>query len=210
MKAIDDDLIIEIKHEVVACEALSGDFSLSEIPIVETSNTELVAILVELNKTLSGIPDGSYLVAVAGALSSVIAAFLFNVIYWYVVDVKKRLSSEVAKLEVVLDRFEKTATEYWMHPYNSRHSKGILIKEMRMKAELRLLRDSQKKIAARFFLASSKSQFNKSMNKLLGDLYDCATGGDFETTQRKEDLKRCGEIIRLCTQVRVQATGVDT
>lgn len=205
-----NDLTIEIKHETVACEPFTGDFSVSALPTVQTNNRELIESLVQLDETLNGIPDGSYPVAIVGALSSVIAAFLFNVIYWYVVDVKKRLSSEVAKLEVVLDRFEKTATEYWMYPYNSRHSKGILIKEMRMKAELRLLRDSQKKIAARFFLDKSRSKFNKEMNTLLGDLYDCATGGDFETTQRIEDLKRCGEIIRLCTQIRVQATGVDT
>ncbi|MGL1137260.1 hypothetical protein [Vibrio parahaemolyticus] len=209
MKASSGELITEIKYEEFCCDPFTSDISLSALSTVQNDNTELVATLVKLDNTLSGIPDGSYPVAIVGALSSVIAAFLFNVIYWYVVDVKKRLSSEVAKLEVVLDRFEKTATEYWMHPYNSRHSKGILIKEMRMKAELRLLRDSQKKIADRFFLRKSKSKFNSTMNKLLGDLYDCATGGDFETTQRKEDLKRCGEIIRLCTQIRVQATGVD-
>jgi hypothetical protein len=202
-------LLTELKHYIVTCEPLTGDYSLSIIPQIKVNDDKIVSSLSNINSTLSSIPNGSFLVAIVGALSSVIAAFLFNVIYWKVIDVKKRVSSEVAKIEIVLDRFEKTATEYWMYPYNSQKAKGILIKEMRMKADLRLLRDSQKKISNQLFRQITRTQFNTTMNHLIGDLYDGSTGGDFEATQRKADLKRCGEIIRLCTQIRVEAAGVD-
>lgn len=191
------------------CDLTIQSSNLHRLQNSQVDPDSLINILQQVDNTLSSIPDGSYPVAITGALCSVIAAFIFNAIYWKVIDLKKKLSSEVSKFEVVLDRFEKTATEYWMYPYSKRNSKGILIKEMRMKAELRLLRDSHKKIAKRILRSKNKSCFEKIMTKHLSKLYDSATGGDFETTKRKEDLKRCGEIIRICTQLRVEVTGID-
>ncbi|MEZ8122228.1 hypothetical protein ACED30_22275 [Vibrio splendidus] len=209
MTAHEAALIVKVTSENAACENITSDVSISSTPKLEVNQDQLIETINSVNTTLGSIPDGSFTVAIVGALCSVIAAFIFNAIYWRVVERKKKLSSEVAKFEVVLDRFEKTSTEYWTHGYSRRNSKSLLIKEMRMKAELRLLRDSRNKMAERIYKEKSRTKFKHDMQKHLSNLFDSATGGDFESTQRTEDLKRCGEIIRLCTQLRLLATGID-
>lgn len=170
----------------------------------------LITTLESVNDTLSSTPKGSLSEVIIGALFSVIAAFTFNLIYWYLVDKKKKLSSSIARLNTVLDAFEKTATEYWYFSYHIRHSKSNKIKEMKMKAEHRILRQSKSEIVKLIHRKKTKTEVDAELTELLSSLFDSATGGDFESSERKEDLKRVGEIIKICTQIRMITAGLNT
>lgn len=192
-----------------SCENVLEDMLFAETIHLLGDKKEILLALQELNETLSSTPDGSLFVAIVAAMSSVLAAFFFNLVYWAIIDERKRQFSEIAKFEVILDQFEKNGTEYWMYSYTSKKAKSILIKEMRLKTEHRLLRDCKKKIIKHIFRKKNKQKFQDKIDPLLSELYDSATGGDFETKKRKEDLYRCEKIILTCTKLRMLVTGVD-
>lgn len=208
-----NDVIIKELPTVHLEQPITSEVVIKDLPNLSVDNELLINTLDEINTTLSSIPDGSYGVTFAGALFSVLAAFTFNIIYWWVVSLKKGLSTEVAKFEFILDRFEESATQYWIQSHSTGNSQDLLIKEMRIKADHRLLREATERIDKKFFFRKfnrTRATFSETSKILLEDLYDCATGGDFESHARKKDTKRCNRIIKLCTQIRVEATGLGT
>ncbi|MGF1842486.1 hypothetical protein L4C39_04725 [Vibrio clamense] len=208
-----NDVTVNKLPVIDIAQPISSEVAINSVPTLSLDNTLLITTLEKVNTTLGSIPDGSYGVTFAGALFSVLAAFTFNILYWWVVSLKKGLSTEITKFEFVLDRFEESATKYWIQPYSASNSQDLQIKEMRIKADHRLLRDAQGRIEKKFFLGRfnpSKAKFSSNLKSLLENLFDCATGGDFESYPRLEDTKRCNRIIKLCTQIRVEVTGLDT
>lgn len=213
---------------------ITGDLSINNLESLNQVLSSLPSIheqLAIINKTVSGIPDGSYEVALVGSLSSVLAAFVFNLFYWRRIDKKKKLSSRIDEYLVALDTFEKVATEYWLFPYHKRHTKKISLQEMRIISNLTLLRKSTNKLAdtvpSNFLvrvIAAIPFQFFAKLKVKVGNcrqndarkeliafssrIFDITTNDDYGSISRKEDLKKVNSIITECTKIKMFLSGL--
>ncbi|MCG7586493.1 hypothetical protein [Photobacterium sp. OFAV2-7] len=197
---------------------ISGDMTITNLEGLNNLSINIAQLQTQLetiNTTLSGIPDGSYPVALVGSLSSVIAAFIFNVLYWWRVDERKKLNSVVDEYLVALDSFEKVATVYWLYPYQKRHRKKNAIQEMRIVSSAKLLRQCGAKIVDNiphnyFFLPNNKlkNSTDDELKLFASTIFDIATGGDFGSPKRDEDLKKVNRIIQHCTRTKMFLSGL--
>lgn len=170
--------------------------------------------LSKISDSIGTLPEGSYFLALVGALSSVIAAFIFNLIYWKIVNKEKRLVSAIVELETIIVSLERIITEYWLHPYHKRHKVKNSIQEIRINHDIAMLdhyRDRLvKQIPYRISLypSSLKSEIKYEISKFIIELYITATSDDFESEQRQADLKKVSKVIQLCSKMKIILSGL--
>lgn len=242
--------------EVVACDSVTGSFSVDSIPAVDTNspdvkealeqinNTlvqscsldptnaflenivdsvdglqqflsktsasdELVSRLEQLNTTLSATPKFSFVETLGGALFSVLAAFVFNFLYWKMKEKKEKLQAGITEAKVALEEFEVNASDYWSHDYSPRAIKSSSIQEAKIKANhFILLSIFNKKINPLIGNTEEDKAFKTKITKEIESLFDIATGGDFESSSRKASRKTVSDIIRRCARLKTQLSSL--
>ncbi|PMH73234.1 hypothetical protein [Vibrio cyclitrophicus] len=164
-----------------------------------------------LNETLGSLPDGSYILAFVSALTSVLAAFIFNLVYWKIVNQKEKQLAAISEFEALIHSTEKAVTEYWLHPYKPRHQKKNSIQEIRMFHDIPMLMSLGDEVIARLPWYVSKLQKLKLKTEIItfvNDLFDVATNSDdFKSPTRAEDLKRVTSAIKLCSSMKITLSG---
>ncbi|HAS6219762.1 TPA: hypothetical protein I7183_09885 [Vibrio vulnificus] len=196
--------------EVDSCSAVEiSNYSQSQW--IETISSHLT----QISDNIGSLPEGSFILALVGALSSVIAAFIFNLVYWKIVNREKRLVSAIVELETVIVSLERIITEYWLHPYNKRHKVKNNIQEIRMTHDIAMLEHYKnrlvKQIPGRFFSFSSRSLkkgIEDEISEFILELYITATSDDFESLQRQQDLKKVSKVIQLCSKMKITLSGL--
>ncbi|EQB8916005.1 hypothetical protein ACYVL9_001810 [Vibrio fluvialis] len=192
--------------------------SCSTVEISNYSQSQWVEILTsqlsKISDNIGSLPDGSYPLALVGALSSVIAAFIFNLVYWKIVNKEKRLISAVVELETVVLSLERIITEYWLHPYHKQHKVKNNIQEIRMIQDIPMLDHYRnrlvKQIPYRISLRpkSLKEEIGNEISCFINELYETATSDDFKSEQRQADLKKVTRAIQLCSKMKITLSGL--
>ncbi|GLR32798.1 hypothetical protein [Shewanella decolorationis] len=108
------------------------------------SNTN--SILLEIDNTLSSIPNGSYpLTITSGILSAIVAAgvaFFLNYLFWRKIRNHNRIS-HFAQLSIeLLDLFEFNSTNYWLLNCNKNNQLKVKNLETQIKSNFTVLRVS--------------------------------------------------------------------
>ncbi|OCH32991.1 hypothetical protein A6E13_11300 [Aliivibrio fischeri] len=185
--------------------------NLNQFEWVDSTSSALSTI----NNTLSSVPDGSYRLALVSSLSSVIAAFVFNLLYWWAIDKRKKLNRSLKEYLTAIESIEKTATDYWLYPYSKRHKKKIKIQEIKLHHEIRLLEHYgdivSKNISWGLFPYPNneqKKRMKESADDFSDEIYDLVTGDDFGSEQRKENLKTVALIVQQCTLMKIIISGL--
>lgn len=169
------------------------------------------ASLSTLNETMGTLPKGSYILAFISALTSVLAAFIFNLVYWKIVNQKEKQLAAISEFEALINSTEKVVTEYWLHPYKPRHQKKNSIQEIRMFHDIPMLMSLGDEVIARLPWYLSKQQKLKlkiEIEAFVNELFDVATNSDnFRSPTRAEDLKRVTSAIKLCSSMKITLSG---
>ncbi|MGY6481992.1 hypothetical protein [Vibrio parahaemolyticus] len=242
----------------IACDSITGNFSISQIPTVDVDDTKVVMAidnlneaisgscklqsmegnakiaeaidalnvtissnaltenllkaLDNLNNTLSSTPSGSLTEVLSGAIFSVIAAFTFNFLYWKVKERKERLRAAINEAKDALFDFEENAVEYWSSDYNPRNAKTNTIQQAKIKANHSLLLSTYTNrvfpLLSNSQKASEKMDVKKNIQLEVENLFDIATGGDFESSSRKASKKNVSDIILRCTRIRTRLANL--
>ena len=187
---------------------------LNDTIAVNANKDNLIQALDKLNTTLSSTPDGSLTEVLGGAIFSVIAAFIFNFLYWKVKERNERLRSAVFEAKDALIDFEDNAVEYWSRDYDSKNIKTNTVQQAKIKANHTLLLSTY---TNRILPNLTRSQKNteklaakKNVQHEIENLFDIATGGEFESSTRKANKKNVSDIIRRCTRIRTRLANISS
>jgi hypothetical protein len=174
-----------------------------------SASDELVSRLEQLNTTLSTTPKFSFVETLGGALFSVLAAFVFNFLYWKMKEKKEKLQAGIIEAKVALEEFEVNASDYWSYDYSPRAIKSSSIQEAKIKANhFILLSTFNKKIKPLIGNSEADKVFKTKITKEIESLFDKATGGDFESSSRKASRKTVSDIIRRCARLKTQLSSL--
>ncbi|WP_390240664.1 hypothetical protein [Vibrio sp. R78045] len=180
-----------------------------------SANSEkLIEVLQELNNTLSSTPSGSLIELLGGAIFSVIAAFVFNFLYWNAKEKSERLHAAINEAKDALRDFEENSVEYWSNDYNPTNTKTNTVQQAKIKANHSLLLSTH---TNRILPLLNKSQKNietanpkKNILIEIENLFDIATGGEFESSSRKANKRNVSDIIRRCTRIRTRLANLSS
>ena len=158
-----------------------------------------------LSNAISSIPDGSYPLAltsgVIGALVASLAAFLITFFYQkYLNSLNKK--SHFADISIsILDSFQNTASSYWVKDKitdkrrNNNNEEEMKVLEIRIKTEFTVLKASLHEFKET--LTDKKEDVHKQKIKsFINDIYDLATGGDFESENKKSEITIAAKICK--------------
>ncbi|MBO2617670.1 MULTISPECIES: hypothetical protein [Shewanella] len=216
------ELKSELKHNKTYCLYIENNFTNSELislkkiinqqgnityellgayerEIAKTNNH-----LIKIDKTISSIPDGSYpLTIISGLLSACVAAgaaFLLNYLFWRKIRKHNRVS-HFAQLSIEhLDLFEKITTEYWSTGYNKNRIAKNKILEARIKSNFIVLKTCLEEFKKR---VPDKFQNDKKIiTTFIEDIFEIATGDQFESSQRKPNLSLSKRISVSCSSIK--------
>ena len=213
---VDDSLIIVevdyIPEMKLTCDVnsnVSGEFVINNLHLLEESLSQSLSTL---NLTVGSLPTGSYpLELISGffaAISSAIAAFLINYFYWKRVDKHKRLTSRIDEYLEILNTFERSASEYWLHNYSKQHIKKNQIKEIYIQHSAVLFNKYTSLICSQINDKTRKNDTQKKLDSFANKSYETATGDDFKSNNRKASPKKVRQILLQCSSIRIELSGL--
>ncbi|MCC7219320.1 MAG: hypothetical protein IT490_01145 [Candidatus Contendobacter sp.] len=169
----------------------------------------LVNKLDQINSTLVTIapPDGvsvsqfgaAIFIAVIGAFT----AYVFNFFHWRMVRKKHYFGRIADILNIHIHELERLAVRYWVSCYEEHEKQSIEIDEISIKAKLRLISRYTKKLGP-LLDVSRYRELADELSSFSQDIFDEASGGDFESSRRKEDPKRAQIVSRLCADMQAK------
>ncbi|EDP59408.1 hypothetical protein [Vibrio sp. AND4] len=188
--------------------------SLNQSASFNANSEKLLQALRELNSTLSSTPSGSLVELLGGAVFSVIAAFVFNFLYWKSKEKSERLRAAINEARDALRDFEENAVDYWSNDYSPKNTKTNAVQQAKIKANHTLLLSTHTNRILPLLNKSQKSieTVNPKKNILIEieKLFDIATGGEFESSRRKANKRNVSDIIRRCTRIRTRLANLSS
>lgn len=179
-----------------------------ELTLSKLKSSELlIDPLEKINNTLSTTPEGSLYEILFGALFSVLAAFVFNFLYWRLKERKEKLFARVNEAKVALEDFEINASNYWSCNYDKEKPQAYVIQEAKIKANHLILMSTFEKHIQPFVEPSQKKLSTKILSEIDG-LFDISTGGDFESSSRMANPKTVSDIIKRCARIKTQLSNL--
>lgn len=164
---------------------------------------ERIAVAVE-SSAIGGFYD-ALVVAVIGAISGAISAFLFNFFHWKLESKRNAVAEAALSLkEVVLD-FESIAIKYWLTDYKEEELIECQISEIKMKSFLKLI-IKYSRLLSGLSLNSRGKEIVKSIEGFSDSIFDRTTGGAFESASRKASKGRAAKIANDCAKARAELT----
>lgn len=207
-KSIIDKNQVYMENNIYKCdlESLSPLINKNASLISEHNNnlSNTNSILLEINDTLSSIPNGSYpLTITSGILSAIVAAgvaFFLNYLFWRKIRTHNRIS-HFAQLSIeLLDLFEMNSTNYWSINGNKKNQLRIKNLETQIKSNFTVLRVSLTEFEKR---VPSKFRDDKDLViQFINEIYDKATGDSFESANRKSEPRRSQNISSSCSKMK--------
>ena len=157
-----------------------------------------------LSNAISTIPNGSYPLAltsgVIGALVASFAAFLITFLYQkYLNNLNKK--SHFADISIsILDSFQNTASNYWVKDKvtdkrrSNNNDEEMKVLEIRIKTEFTVLKASLNEFKET--LTDKDDAHKQKIKNFINDIYDLATGGDFESENKKSEITTAAKICK--------------
>lgn len=157
--------------------------------------------LEELTHSINSLPNGSFLLAsysgILGGLTASLAAFIFHYFYASSLNNRNRISHLSKMIIETTNGFQDICVNYWLSPNSSLVNNEEL--EIKIKSEFRILNSLLINLKKE---VKPGSTADIDFNKLLSELFDLATGGDFESTSKLADKKKATSISTRCCQLK--------
>lgn len=127
------------------------------------------------------------------------AAYTFNHLHWVYVEKKKKTTRSGSLLIETVENLQNLALDYWSTDHsdikNQNNKKKIM--EIKIRSLCLLLNslsaDFLEKIPSR-----TESKHLIQIRQFPSKAFDIASGGEFETNNKKEDYNRCAKISKNC------------
>lgn len=165
---------------------------------------------IKLVNAINVIPDGSYSLAITsgviGAIVASFAAFFANFFYQNHVNKNNKIAHFADVAIALLNDFEKTATEYWISDKKKdKRNKNInevemKLLEIKIKSEFKVLKDCLEEFQVS--IPSSKQPHKDHVIGFIDAVYDIATGGDFESDNKKSEKAVAVSISKKCSSLK--------
>lgn len=183
-------------------QACSINFALKEH--TNTLSHTISSSISGLSEKISTIPDGSYSLAIiSGIIGAVVAAFaagMLNFFYWRHVNKENKKSHfSICALEH-LQEFEESALKYWIQDKKPSNVTEMYLLEVKILSQFQVLKSSLSDLISQ--LPESEKSEKDIINTFIGDVYDVATGGDFESSDKKCEKKTTLNISRICSSLK--------
>lgn len=108
-------------------------------------------------------------------LISAFSAFLFNLIHWWIVDSRAKKQKKIDVVNNLFERISANSCSYWLRDYQTEDEVlSILIK-------------TDIKILGREIKVLGNNSTIEKLVVLMGEIYDVATGEDFESMNKKKN-----------------------
>lgn len=168
-------------------------------------NIESLASILEKNSLLledairstANTPISSITV---GALIGAFAAFVFNYINWIIDRRHRRIESLAVGLSNLICDIEDESITYWIQDANQMSEIERKKSEIIIKSKALSIRVQSDNFCDAFFRKKSKrlESFAAVSMKFNDDLYELATGGDFESATRLAEPATASKISNIC------------
>lgn len=173
--------------------ALSSDLS--------GSIDQLATTLVSLLETANSLTFTQFLFAAFVAVVGALSAYIFNYLHWKMVEKKQKLSKVSEVMAALITELEKLSVDYWIEGYDEDKRLQIQAVEVSIKSKLRLISRYTKIIAP--YLKNKQATSNKQkLEDFESDIFDWASGDDFESTGRKASKATAMKVSNLCADIK--------
>jgi hypothetical protein len=174
---------------------------------INSNTQELINMIDALEKIEQAIPSSTIsdgvVIAITGALSGAIAAFLFNWLYSSRTTKRDNLIKLASSLNEKIEVLESSARTYWLIPYSQKLALKLNAQEIKIKSNLK---------AVRILSRSFSSRINRTKNQTLvseitdytDNIYDLITGGEFESKDRKASINTATKISNSSSVIRAK------
>jgi len=145
------------------------------------TNEGLQDAIVLLNENLINNSDNiiKLILPVVSVVIGVILGFLSNRIHWKLTEKDKKQRESLEKLSELIDDIEEISVEYWTKDNNDNDNKN----EVYIKSKLRFIEKFVR-------IKIKDSKLKTELNDFVSDIYDLATGDDFESKKKGKLLNR--------------------
>ncbi|HGE6013847.1 TPA: hypothetical protein ACGGR7_002111 [Vibrio cholerae] len=171
---------------------------------VTATGTVTVKVLEKINTTISSVPDGSYALAftsgILGAISAATAAFSLNYFYWKKLNEYNRLSHFAGVSIKHLNDFENYALSYWTSNANNTTSESMIKLEIKIRTQYSILKSSLEELCKK--IPKKHKADAEMIITTIEDIFDDATGGNFESASKVRDRKLALKIARKCLNIK--------
>lgn len=157
---------------------------------------QLEGSLVQALKATKDIGASDVIVGVFIALVGALSAYLFNVLQQRATQKKERLSAHLASLMELIASFESVAVLYWV---SDRASQAVDA-EVTIKARHRAI-ERQRRTLGELLPAKGDIALHRELSKFSDDIFDLATGGDFESPIRMPSPATAMRIAHLVADI---------
>lgn len=147
--------------------------------------------------------------SIVAAMVGAFAAYLFNLFHWKYAkkfEMKEKLANLVRqKLEIYGD----ICGQYWLCGNENSFGNVVYSKDEREKIEADIKNKYRVlvKFACEYFGVNysgyRREKKEKYAYRILGDLFDISTGGEFEQNDRKANKRKASQISELCTEISI-------
>lgn len=178
-----------------------------QIEIVTESIDRVADNIANLDGTLSpalSVTDSIFSTDVAFAIFIAIigafSAYLFNLFHWQFVSKREKISRIGEALLRTTDDLEKLSVHYWTSDCHSSNAEETHATEVLIKSRSRLLAKY-----VDIYVTKGKFKNNhpraKKLVLLTCELYDVATGEDFESKKRSASRAKAQKISNMCADI---------
>lgn len=197
-------LIYSYHYMMNANDAYPEDYGLlfhhinnGQVDLIHIINSGFVSVAEAINSSGGSTLNDGFILALAGAFS----AFAFNLIQKMIDAKSVRLTKSGDAMLLLIKEFEKISIPYWIKGFNSTASEeqSNCHDEINIKAMLMTI-DKNLQVLILNLPMKNKSYNKQRLESFSSDIYDLASGGDFEADVRPANkttafaiAKKCGE-----------------
>jgi hypothetical protein len=207
--SISNEKLLEFYSRLPTKEEYS--ISVQNISDVFNNQTETMTdSTTKLVNVIGTIPDGSYGLAITsgiiGAIVAAVAVFSANYFYLRHVNTNNKKAHFANVVLSLLGDFEQSSTKYWIsEKVNDKRNKGqnkieMQMLEVKIKSEFTVLRESLEAFCE--LLLPSQKKHMDDITKFVDEVYDIATGGDFESENKKSEKRITFYISQQCSSLK--------
>lgn len=188
---------------VVDLSATLQDVSSSRANDLSSADAHSIVTSIEQLALVAGsVPDGSYYVAmVSGGIGAIIAsftAFLFNFLYLKNIHTRNKKAHYCRVSISHLEHFEEIILKYWLSGKDDENRDEMVYLETRIKSSFQVLNASMVRFSS---LLKAPDADKKIIDDFLSDIFDIATGGEFEAISRETNKATAADVSTKCSKV---------
>ncbi len=143
-------------------------------------------------------------IVIVGAFS----AFAFNFLHWHYANKMQKYSNLGKSLRIIIEDLEQISIDYWIRGYDKELEQEIQVKEAVMKSKI-LLIDKYSTLFMAGLIGPETKHCKDALAKFKAQIFELATGGNFESKMRAPSKDKALKIARECGKINAQLMSVD-